>query len=147
MPTISFYVNGSLVDQPVELAQYTGWSGTDLMGLGATAGVLGGNKGGNTLSNYGNFVGEIAALRIYSAALTAGEIQGLYNNARLTQLVNYDAQLDNDVNLTWHNATNATGMDLSVAGGSENQGVTSAVFPQLTMRGDLATAPSMALAA
>ncbi len=117
-PRISFYRNGKKIGSTQHVLDFTKWSGTDAMGLGATAGNLGGNHGG-MLNGYGAFAGQIAAFRIYPSVLSDSDVQNLYDAALLQSLVDYDARLDTDGDLVWENATGNSGMDLDMAAGSQ----------------------------
>lgn len=74
---LSLYVDGELVGS----AAYTGddWAGTDNHSLGAKGGTVGGTGGyfGN-LDGYGAFEGEVALVRFYGDALSAGEVEDAY---------------------------------------------------------------------
>ncbi|HOD82834.1 MAG: PEP-CTERM motif protein [Planctomycetes bacterium ADurb.Bin126] len=72
------YVDNVLVDS-VEIPNFADWCGTDDSGLGQVNGAAGGNNTG-WLSGFGNFSGEIAVMRFYDTALTAGDV-GLLNQA------------------------------------------------------------------
>ena len=71
------YLNGRLVDTEFDVTDFTSWAGGDGTGLGRVEGSAGGNKTG-LLDGFGDFHGEIALVRFYDQALSAGDVWNLY---------------------------------------------------------------------
>ncbi|MCH5378293.1 MAG: hypothetical protein JJ992_30420, partial [Planctomycetes bacterium] len=93
----------------------TRWADTSGMALGA----------GGDVSGLSGFQGQIASLRVYEAALSAADVMQVYDAAFLAPTLDYDAQLDLDIDHVWTNATSINGFDLALAGDADIATVTS----------------------
>ncbi|MFW6163029.1 MAG: LamG-like jellyroll fold domain-containing protein, partial [Planctomycetota bacterium] len=83
-PDLYLYLNGVLADSALDVAGFTDWAGSDGSGLGRVNGTIGGNKTG-LLSGFGNFDGQIAAVRFYESALTADDALNLYRSVAVPE--------------------------------------------------------------